>query len=123
VRLTTFFEPPRVVPAVIRDIDLLKHRVMLESPASMEEKQYSRSILFDRMSNMIVGPKMSSFCVCGGWRPTFSSILNPVSSKSEMSNILSIMKHTGVICYLPPTRSKTRVDMSACNLSTLIGCA
>jgi predicted RNA-binding protein len=31
VRLTTFFEPPRVVPAVIREIDLLKHRVMLES--------------------------------------------------------------------------------------------
>ena len=30
VRLTTFFEPPRIVPAVIREIDLLKHRVMLE---------------------------------------------------------------------------------------------
>ena len=44
VRLTTFFEPPRVVPAVIREIDLLKHRVMLESPASPAEEQYSRSI-------------------------------------------------------------------------------
>jgi len=30
VRLTTFFEPPRIVPAFIREIDLLKHRVMLE---------------------------------------------------------------------------------------------
>jgi predicted RNA-binding protein len=30
VRLTTFFESPRVVPAVIREIDLLKHRVVLE---------------------------------------------------------------------------------------------
>ena len=30
VRLTTFFEPPRLVPATIREIDLLKHRVMLE---------------------------------------------------------------------------------------------
>ena len=39
VRLTTFFEPPRVVPAVIREIDLLKHRVMLESPAEPVEKR------------------------------------------------------------------------------------
>jgi predicted RNA-binding protein len=31
VRLTTFFEPPRVVPAAIREIDLLKHRVTLEA--------------------------------------------------------------------------------------------
>jgi predicted RNA-binding protein len=30
VRLTTFFDPPRVVPATIREIDLLKHRVRLE---------------------------------------------------------------------------------------------
>jgi predicted RNA-binding protein len=30
VRLTTFFEPPRIVPAIIREIDLLKHRVTLE---------------------------------------------------------------------------------------------
>ena len=31
VRLTAFFEDPLVVPAVIRQIDLLKHRVILES--------------------------------------------------------------------------------------------
>ena len=36
VRLTTLFEPPRVVSAVIREIDLLKHRVMLE-PFTGEE--------------------------------------------------------------------------------------
>jgi len=36
VRLTTFFEPPSVVPAVIREIDLLKHRVVLE-PFTGEE--------------------------------------------------------------------------------------
>jgi predicted RNA-binding protein len=36
VRLTTFFEPPRIAPAVIREIDLLKHRVMLE-PFTGEE--------------------------------------------------------------------------------------
>jgi predicted RNA-binding protein len=39
VRLTTFFEPPRVIPAVIREIDLLKHRVLLESPAELEEEK------------------------------------------------------------------------------------
>ena len=31
IRLTTYFEPPRVVSATIREIDLLKHRVLLES--------------------------------------------------------------------------------------------
>lgn len=31
IRLTVFFEPPRIIPAVIRQIDLLKHRVILES--------------------------------------------------------------------------------------------
>jgi predicted RNA-binding protein len=31
VRLVTFFETPRVVPAVIRKIDLMKHKVILES--------------------------------------------------------------------------------------------
>ena len=36
VRLTTLFEPPCVVSAVIREIDLLKHRVMLE-PFTGEE--------------------------------------------------------------------------------------
>jgi predicted RNA-binding protein len=30
VRLTTFFEPARLIPATIRQIDLLKHRVILE---------------------------------------------------------------------------------------------
>ena len=38
VRLTTFFETPRVVPATIREIDLLKHRVMLEALAEQEEE-------------------------------------------------------------------------------------
>ena len=38
VRLTTFFETPRVVPATIREIDLLKHRVMLEPLAEQEEE-------------------------------------------------------------------------------------
>ena len=38
VRLTTFFEPPRLVPATIREIDLLKHRVLLE-PLAEKEKQ------------------------------------------------------------------------------------
>jgi predicted RNA-binding protein len=36
VRLATFFESPREVPAVIREIDLLKHRVVLESLAEPE---------------------------------------------------------------------------------------
>jgi len=36
VRLTVFFEPPRVVPAVISEIDLLKHRVVLEPLAGQE---------------------------------------------------------------------------------------
>jgi predicted RNA-binding protein len=36
VRLTAFFEPPLVVPAAIREIDLLKHRVVLEP---LQEKQ------------------------------------------------------------------------------------
>ena len=39
IRLTTFFEAPRVVSAVIREIDLLKHRVMLESPVESAEEQ------------------------------------------------------------------------------------
>jgi predicted RNA-binding protein len=38
VRLTTFFEPPRLVPATIREIDLLKHRVLLE-PLAEKERQ------------------------------------------------------------------------------------
>ena len=30
VRLSVLFEPPQVVPATIREIDLLKHRVILD---------------------------------------------------------------------------------------------
>ena len=37
VQLTAFFEPPRTVPAVIREIDLIKHRVVLESIEAEEE--------------------------------------------------------------------------------------
>lgn len=37
VRLRTFFEEPKVVPAVIIQIDLLKHRVILETPKKVEE--------------------------------------------------------------------------------------
>jgi predicted RNA-binding protein len=36
VRLTTLFEPPRIVPAVIREIDMLKHRVLLEPLAERD---------------------------------------------------------------------------------------
>jgi len=39
VWLSVFFEPPRVVPAVIREIDLLKHRVVLESSVEPEDHQ------------------------------------------------------------------------------------
>lgn len=38
VRLTTFFEPPHLVRATIREIDLLKHRVWLE-PLAGKERQ------------------------------------------------------------------------------------
>lgn len=31
VRLTTFFEEPRIVPAVIHQIDLMKNKLFLES--------------------------------------------------------------------------------------------
>ena len=31
VRLYAFFEEPRIIPAVIQEIDLIKHRVMLTS--------------------------------------------------------------------------------------------
>lgn len=36
MRIVTLFEPPRVVPAVIRRIDLIKHRVLLETPQESE---------------------------------------------------------------------------------------
>ncbi len=38
VRLATFFEPPEIVPATIREIDLIKHRVVLESVAEPKEE-------------------------------------------------------------------------------------
>jgi predicted RNA-binding protein len=31
LRVSTFFEPPRTVRAAIREIDLLKHRIWLET--------------------------------------------------------------------------------------------
>ena len=37
ILLATFFEPPRIIPAVIRKIDLLKHRVILESLEEVED--------------------------------------------------------------------------------------
>jgi len=39
IRLITFFEPPRDLSAMIREIDLIKHRVTLESPPNMGEEQ------------------------------------------------------------------------------------
>jgi len=36
VRLVKLFEPMRVVPAMIRKIDLMKHQVILESVAESE---------------------------------------------------------------------------------------
>ena len=38
VLLATFFEQPRIVPAVIRRIDLMKHRVILESLEKVDEE-------------------------------------------------------------------------------------
>jgi len=38
LRLTTFFEEPRTIAATIQEIDLMKHRVMLQSrPAAKGE--------------------------------------------------------------------------------------
>ena len=37
ILLATLFEPPRIVPAVIRKIDLIKHRVLLESLEKAED--------------------------------------------------------------------------------------
>jgi predicted RNA-binding protein len=36
VRLVKLFEPMRVVPAMIRKIDLMKHQIILESGAEFE---------------------------------------------------------------------------------------
>jgi predicted RNA-binding protein len=38
VLLATFFEPPRIIPAVIRKIDLIEHRVILESIKEVEDE-------------------------------------------------------------------------------------
>lgn len=37
VRLIALFEPVQVVAAAIRQIDLIKHRIILESPQDNEE--------------------------------------------------------------------------------------
>jgi predicted RNA-binding protein len=39
VRLIALFEPVRVVPAAIRQIDLIKHRVILESLQESDESR------------------------------------------------------------------------------------
>ena len=41
IRLSTFFEAPKTVQAMIREIDLLKHRVWLETlpEAALEEEE------------------------------------------------------------------------------------
>jgi predicted RNA-binding protein len=38
VMLVTLFEPPCLVPAIIRKIDLLKHRVLLESREGVDKE-------------------------------------------------------------------------------------
>jgi predicted RNA-binding protein len=38
VMLVTLFEPPRLVPAIIRKIDLMKHCVILESMEEVYEE-------------------------------------------------------------------------------------
>jgi predicted RNA-binding protein len=42
IRLTALFEPVRVVPAIIRRIDLIKHRVILES-LQKDKESHERS--------------------------------------------------------------------------------
>ena len=42
IRLASLFEPPRIVPATIRKIDLFKHRVILESLEGTED-DYERT--------------------------------------------------------------------------------
>jgi hypothetical protein len=39
VRLIALFEPVQIVPAAIRQIDLIKHRVILESLEGSEESR------------------------------------------------------------------------------------
>lgn len=38
IRLVKLFEPPRVIPAIIRQVDLLKNKVFLESVEHGEHK-------------------------------------------------------------------------------------
>lgn len=38
IRLVALFEPVQVVPAILRQIDLMKHKVILESYPEREEK-------------------------------------------------------------------------------------
>ena len=40
VRLFTFFEPPRELPAAVREIDMIKHCVLLESPSGRSEEEF-----------------------------------------------------------------------------------
>lgn len=42
VRLVALFEPVQVIPAVIRQIDLIKHRVLLVSLEGAESHERSR---------------------------------------------------------------------------------
>ena len=39
VRLSAFFEEPCIVPAIIREIDLIKHRVILESTGQEQQNE------------------------------------------------------------------------------------
>ena len=41
IRLVALFEPARTVPAVIRSIDLMKHKVILESTGKPEDNDGS----------------------------------------------------------------------------------
>ncbi len=41
VRLVKLFEPPRVVPAVIRQVDLMKNKLFLESITERSESEES----------------------------------------------------------------------------------
>jgi predicted RNA-binding protein len=36
ILLATLFEPPRIIPAIIRKIDLIEHRVILDSQEEVE---------------------------------------------------------------------------------------
>jgi predicted RNA-binding protein len=40
IRLIALFEPVQVIPAVIRQIDLIKHQVILESPQNVVRESH-----------------------------------------------------------------------------------